>query len=187
LTRVLGSSTTALYLSRLATLFGLHVILIIDLGKHGKRLSTRGTDILVDSQDPERAVTILRAITGEKLRYAIDCVGKETAGWLLESLGSTDGGDLDRSHLIGMSGFAKTRKEGVVLHQVPIKLYHEIPQVGEAIMTWLGSLLAGNNIPTPDITVIEGGLASINDGLDRMRRGEISGRRLVVNLSTHEQ
>jgi len=177
-----GSSTTALYFSQLAKLFGFKVILIVDVGKHGARLSERGADLLVDCHDQDRAVAIIRAVTASKLRFAIDCSGKETAARLLEAFETIEDDNLNRGHLIGLTGLPKVGKPGVVFHTVPIKAYHEVREVGESLMTWLERLLAGSHVTSPDVSLAEGGLSGVNDALDRMRRGEISGRRLVVQL-----
>ncbi|KAF2146963.1 uncharacterized protein K452DRAFT_294481 [Aplosporella prunicola CBS 121167] len=177
-----GSSTTAILLSQLAKFYGFRVIKVVDVGKHGERLSQRGADLLVDSHDHARAVAIIRSVTGGKLRWAVDTIGRDTASKLAEPLQSeeTDG---KRSHLVGLSGVPKTPQPGVVFHSVPIKIHHEVQAVGEALMTWLEKLLARDIIQLPDIEVDDGGLEGVNEALHRMRRGEISGKRLVVRVS----
>ncbi|KAI9743711.1 MAG: hypothetical protein M1818_003027 [Claussenomyces sp. TS43310] len=177
-----GSSTTGSYVSRLAKLLGFRVILVVDVGKHGERLSQRGADLLVDSHNVERAIDIIRAVTNTKLRFAFDCVGKETATQLLEAFETISDPEQDRGHLIALSGLPKTPKAGVVLHTVPVKVFHEVPALGESLMIWLEKLLEEGYVTPPDITLAAGGLAGINDALDQMRLGEISGRRLVVEL-----
>jgi hypothetical protein len=67
-------------------------------------------------------------------------------------------------------------------HMVPIKLQHEVSAVGEALMTWLEKLLKMGHIKPPPVEVSDGGLPGVNAALDRMRRGEISGKRLVIPL-----
>ncbi|KAH0357171.1 GroES-like protein, partial [Aureobasidium melanogenum] len=81
-----GSSTSALFISEIARLAGLKVILLADGVKHGGRLSERQGSILVDSHDPARAIKIVQSITKGKLRFAVDTVGKETAGHLVHML-----------------------------------------------------------------------------------------------------
>jgi hypothetical protein len=87
------------------------------------------------------------------------------------------------AHLVGLTGLPKqTSPEGVVFHTVPIKLFHEVPVVGEALVLWLERLLAQGLVAPPDIIGVERGLESVNRGLDRMRNGEISGGKLVVRV-----
>ncbi|KAF9691466.1 hypothetical protein EKO04_010887 [Ascochyta lentis] len=88
-----------------------------------------------------------------------------------------------RSHLVGLTGLPKTDiPEDVTLHNVPIKLFHEIPEVGEALSAWCEKLLVKGLLLPPDVVGTVNGLGAINEGLDRMRRREISGGRLVALL-----
>ncbi|KAL6704536.1 hypothetical protein ACN47E_008165 [Coniothyrium glycines] len=88
-----------------------------------------------------------------------------------------------RSHLVGLTGLPKVDiPEGVSLHNVPIKLFHEVPEVGEALSVWCERLLLKGLLVPPDVVGTVDGLEGINEGLDRMRRREISGGRLVAVL-----
>ncbi|AEO58523.1 hypothetical protein MYCTH_53905 [Thermothelomyces thermophilus ATCC 42464] len=87
------------------------------------------------------------------------------------------------AHLIGLTGLPKEpAPAGVVYHTVPIKVFHEVPAVGRALVEWLERLLARGLVAPADIIDVERGLESVNRGLDRMRRGEISGGKLVVRV-----
>jgi hypothetical protein len=170
---------------------------VVDGLKHGLRLSSHATirpDLLVDSHDPERAVQIIKANTRGKLRFGIDTRGKETATYLLKALTTEDfiksppsppstppNSVRLRAHLIGLTGLPKADiPDGSLLHNVPIKVFHEVPEVGYALCGWLERLLETGAVSPPDIIDVQEGLESINSGLDRMRRGEISGGKLVV-------
>lgn len=174
-----GSSTSALFLSQLARLAGLKVILVVDLAKHGAKLIDRGGSVIVDGHHPARAVEAIKALTGNSLRFAIDTVGKETAASLLNALATPSNQGDPRSHIVGLSGMPKEQRPGVVIHSVPIKIFHKVPIVGSTLMTWLEDLLS-RGIVLPEIALAGGGLGGINAALDRMRRGEISGQRLVI-------
>jgi hypothetical protein len=108
-------------------------------------------------------------------------VGKPTAELLRKTLRS--GNSESKSHLVGLTGLPKEPLIGVKPHTVPIKIHHDVPAVGEALMVWLEKLLAAGKIVPPEVEILEGGLTAVNEGLDRMRRGEISGRRLAVSLN----
>lgn len=204
-----GSSTCAHVAKQLARLAGLKIISVVDTAKHGIRLSTTErirSDLVVDSHDPDRAIQIIRANTGQNARFGFDTIGKETATYLLKSLSQPHetAKNLDRagakpptppstpleenpqtlrSHLVGMTGLPqKDVPGGVVLHSVPIKLYHEVPQVGEELSAWCERLLVKGLLVPPDVVGVVEGLDGINAGLDRMRRREISGGRLVAVL-----
>ncbi|KAF5663721.1 oxidoreductase [Fusarium heterosporum] len=197
-----GSSTSAVITVQLARLVGLKVALVVDNAKHGIRISENPVlrpDLLVDSHDPERAISIIRANTKGKLRFGIDTVGKNTAEILLRALGPEE---LHRNtqvtsppstppteptipaHLVGLSGIPKAgNAAGVVLHTMPVKLYHEVAEIGEALSSWLERLLSSRALVPPRIIDVEDGLQNVNKGLDRMRKGEISGGKLVVDLN----
>lgn len=201
-----GSSTSAYIICQLARLAGLKTISALDCKKHGYGQHSSSdfprADVLVDSHDPERAVDVIRAVAGGKLRFAIDTVGRETAGHLLRSLGPAEP-DEDRqlqtppatpprwsaeitqgAHLVGLTGLPKgAPPKGLAYHSVPIKLFHEVPEAGEALMVWLEKLLADGSLKPPPILAVEQGFGAVNPALDRMRRGEISGGRVVVRVN----
>ncbi|KAK3400431.1 hypothetical protein B0T20DRAFT_432348 [Sordaria brevicollis] len=202
-----GSSTSANLTIQLAKLAGLKVVTVVDKAKHGLRLSNHEVlkaDLLVDSHDPERAVQIIRQNLKGKLRFGVDTRGRESATSLLHALspsniesvplpageappsppGTPKEETLLGAHLIGLTGLPKQQApEGTMFHTVPIKLFHEVPEVGGALCQWLERLLADGLVKAPEIIDVEDGLGSINKGLDRMRRGEISGGKLVVRVA----
>ncbi|KUI64322.1 hypothetical protein VM1G_11124 [Cytospora mali] len=196
-----GSATSANLIVQLARAAGLKVATIVDSAKHGLRISNHKfirPDLMIDSHDPQRAVDILRANVRDELRFGIDTRGKDTAAKLLEALtnkGTFRGSEPPSppatprtspslsAHLIGLTGLPKPgATEGAVMHSVPIKLFHEVPAVGHALVTWLERLLKEGLVSPPEIIDIEEGLENVNSGLDRMRRGDISGGKLIVRL-----
>ncbi|ROW14209.1 hypothetical protein VPNG_04323 [Cytospora leucostoma] len=196
-----GSATSANLVVQLARLAGLKVATIVDSAKHGLRISNHKfirPDLLIDSHDPQRAVNVLKANVRDELRFGIDTRGKDTAAKLLEALTNKDvctdskppsppgtprTSPLTPAHLIGLTGLPKELgNEGAVLHSVPIKLFHEVPAVGHALVTWLERLLEEGLVSPPEIIDIEEGLENVNTGLDKMRRGHISGGKLIVRL-----
>ncbi|SMY18631.1 unnamed protein product [Zymoseptoria tritici ST99CH_1A5] len=178
-----ANSTTGQIALQLAKLAGLKVACIADIARGGGRLTELGADFLVDKYDDKRAIEILRAVTGGKLRFGVDCNGKESATSLQEALTTNTSGL--KSHLLGLTGLPKSVGRNVVHHKVPIKIFHEAPGVGEAISTWLEDLLIRHSLKLPEVEVAQGGLSGVNDALDRMRTGKIGGKRIVVAID-HE-
>jgi NADPH:quinone reductase-like Zn-dependent oxidoreductase len=172
-----ASTTTGLVTLQLAKLAGLRVICVADAARHGAKLLESGADLLVDRHDTQRAVEIIRGVTGGKLRYAIDIVGKDTAALLEKTLDPSG-----RSHLLGLTGLPKERNPGIRYHTVPIKLFHTAPTVGESMVRWLEDLLESKTLTLPEIVRAEGGLEGINAALDLLRSGSVSGKRIVVGL-----
>lgn len=180
----LGSSASGICAVQVAKLAGLKVIAILDVARNGERMFKHGADLLVDRLDPERAIAIVKGITNGKLRFGLDTRGKESASLLAQAM-KQEGTEIGaRAHLVGLTGLPKEPTEGVVYHSVPIKAFHEAPQVGEGLMIWLEKLLDQKLLATPDIEVAEGGLQGINDALDKLRNGIVNGPRIVVPLTT---
>lgn len=127
---------------------------------------------------------IIRGVTGGQLRFAIDIVGRETATILEKALFQPNERDKGpRSHLLGLTGSPKEKKAGIIYHTVPIKIFHESPQVGEGLVRWLEDLLESKALIPPEVVIRdEGGLSGVNDALELLRSGEVSGKRIVVDL-----
>ncbi len=179
----LGSSATGICAVQLAKLAGLKVIAIVDVARNGERMLKYGADLLVDRLDPDRAVEIVKSITKGKLRFALDTRGKDSAKLLASVMQQESEGGDTKAHLVGLVGTPKEPTNGVVYHSVPIKSFHEAPDVGEGLMIWLEKLLDEKLLSTPDIEVAEGGLEGINAALDRLRDGTVNGPRIVVPLN----
>ncbi|KAK8165597.1 hypothetical protein BKA80DRAFT_190561, partial [Phyllosticta citrichinensis] len=173
-----GSSTTGVMALQLAKLAGLRVVSVADIAKNGKKLLDFGADMLVDRFDQKRAAEVIRSVTGDKLRFAIDVTGRESAAILQDILVKSKSSL--RRHLLGYTGLPKLKSAEVQQHLVPIKLFHNVPVIGDSLMEWLEDLLASQSLKLPEIEVADGGLAGINAALDKMRNGLVSGKRIVV-------
>lgn len=143
-----------------------------------------GADLLIDRYDTERAISIVKSITKGNLRFGLDTRGKETTALLAQAMRSESGTEEKRAHLVGLTGLPKEPTAGVIYHSVPIKTFHEAPQIGNVLMVWLERLFEYNQIMTPEIEVAHGGLRGINAALDRLRDGSVNGPRIVVPLAS---
>lgn len=159
---------------------GLKVVCIADSAKHGGRLYEMGADIIVDRLDTDRAVEIVKSITGGRLRFGIDASGKDTANLLQGALAPAEDGR--RAHILGLAGLPSYHKNGIVHHTLPVKIFHEAAVIGESIMAWLEELLLAKTLVLPHVEVAEGGLGGINAALDRLRSGTVSAKRIVVPI-----
>lgn len=170
--------------------------MIANQAKHGMRLakdSALRPDLLVDSHDQARAVDIIQGSLGGKLRFGLDTQGRDSAEALGRSMKAREEviGSIPTpprtpttTHLVGLAALPNVPAAGgLIYHRVPMKLFHEVPQVGSAITLWLETLLEKGFIALPDVLAVEEGFSGVNKGLDRMRRGEISGGRAVVDVS----
>ncbi|OAA40435.1 Alcohol dehydrogenase superfamily, zinc-type [Beauveria brongniartii RCEF 3172] len=95
-----------------------------------------------------------------------------------------------RAHLIGLAGLPKQDEhddddddgKDLQMHSVPLKLFHEVPEVGRVLCEWMEVLLQSGKLRAPRILGNHIGLADVNGALDRMRNGEIRGGKLVVTV-----
>lgn len=154
-----------------------------------KRATKDGARFGFDTQGKESAAHLLRSLASST--SPIESLPKDAHNYERKDsklptppstpLESAEGAP--RSHLVGLTGLPKTDiPEDVTLHNVPIKLFHEVPEVGEALSAWCERLLLKGLLVPPDVVGTVDGLGAINEGLDRMRRREISGGRLVAVL-----
>ncbi|KAH6637130.1 hypothetical protein F5144DRAFT_531274 [Chaetomium tenue] len=159
-----------------------------------KGTSTGRLRFAADTRGRESAGWLLEALQGDEGEGG-GVVGEEGKGKGLDSsppvtgreIGGEDASEQPptrlSAHLIGLTGLPKQpAPDGVVYHTVPIKLFHEVPAVGQALVEWLERLLQEGLVTPPNIIDVQRGLGSVNQGLDRMRRGEISGGKLVVRV-----
>lgn len=163
---------------QLAKVARLRTICIVDVARYGEKLLEAGADLLVDRRDPERAIEIIRGVTKGRLRLALDTVGKDTAEKLQQALFKGEG----KCHLVGLTGLPNVRAGNVLYHSVPIKAFHDIPKIGESLMTWLERVLLAERLIAPETETAVGGLSGINTALDLLREGTLTGKRIVVPL-----
>ncbi|OQV06542.1 Alcohol dehydrogenase GroES-like domain-containing protein [Cladophialophora immunda] len=178
-----GASTTTGYITlQLAKMYGLKVVCVADVARHGGKLHEAGADVLVDRQDVTRAVEIINGVTAGNLRFGIDMVGRDTATLLQSTLAIRKSGGT-RAHLVGMTGLPKERDHYIQYHSVPIKTFHEVPALGESLSMWLEALLQNNGLILPEVIVRQGGgLSDVNDALDLLKSGVASGKRIVIDM-----
>jgi NADPH:quinone reductase-like Zn-dependent oxidoreductase len=163
---------------QLAKIAKLRTICVVDVARYGERLLEAGAELLVDRLDTERAIAIIRGVTKGRLRFALDTVGKDTAEKLQQALFMGE----ERSHLVGLTGLPDVHVDGVLYHKVPIKAFHDVPKIGESLMTWLERVLLAKELIAPEVETAVGGLNGINKALDLLREGTLTGKRVVVPL-----
>ena len=138
--------------------------------------------------------------TQGSLRFAMDMIGKETSAWCQNILARSRSMHLSpnpslsevpalpgretssQSHVICLASAPKARVADVRVHQVPVKLFHESEDLGCVLSYWLYHSLKSGAVKLPEAQIVDGGLEVVNSCLELMRRGEVSGSRLVVKL-----
>lgn len=89
-----------------------------------------------------------------------------------------------RAHLVGLTGLPRPddtleSPSTVSLHSVPIKIFHEVPEVGLVLSVWLEQLLESGKLKAPPPVATEEGFEGVNRGLRTMRE---NGGRVVVRI-----
>lgn len=153
---------------------------------------------LFDRDDLEKVRDGIRTEIKAPIRFALDAVGSETALWCQDLLASCTGVRCSSStspdgfrneveavssslsHLLCLTGVPKRKHPSVRLHEVPIKLFHENRAIGKQVSGWLERLLETNGLQLPETVFEHGGLDVVDKSLNRLRSGELSGKRLVV-------
>ncbi|KAL5045247.1 hypothetical protein BDW71DRAFT_208584 [Aspergillus fruticulosus] len=156
-----GASTTDYIATQLAKQYKLRVICIADISRHGQTLHKAGATCssLVDRFHTTQAIETIRGVTGGRLRYALDMVGRETATVLQRTL-STDPHS-SQARLLGLTGMPKERHPCIRYHAVPVKLFHICEPVAEGLMRWLESLLESKELIPPNLIARREGLAGV--------------------------
>ncbi|KAL4990324.1 hypothetical protein BDW68DRAFT_39742 [Aspergillus falconensis] len=157
----LSASTTDYIATQLAKQYKLRVICIADISRHGQTLHKAGATCssLVDRFHTTQAIETIRGVTGGRLRYALDMVGRETATVLQRTL-STDPHS-SQARLLGLTGMPKERHPCIRYHAVPVKLFHICEPVAEGLMRWLESLLESKELIPPNLIARREGLAGV--------------------------
>ncbi|KAI9172802.1 flavin-binding monooxygenase [Paramyrothecium foliicola] len=202
-----GSATSANLAIQLAKLVGVKVAVLVDQAKHGLWLSNDPIlrpDLLVDSHDPERAVSVVLANTKGRLRHGLDTRGKDTAGHLLRILlpqtdstesayhtlptpPGTPGKEDGRVHLVGMTGLPKEfPQDKAVLHSVPIKLFHDVPANRIFVSSMAPAVVGGDTAirqseKTPDTTTKAVQLPASGDSEPLRASNGINGNHFIPN------
>lgn len=157
-------------------------------------------DKIIDRHDLDYAAKKIREDIPVPIRFALDAIGPDTAAWCQNLLASRIGVQYRPSllqngtnnialgpssslpHLVCLTGSPKEKNPNVRIHKVPIKLFHENREIGAAISDWLSVLLKSGDLKLPETLYEDGGLDVIGSNLERLRSGELSGKRLVVRL-----
>jgi NADPH:quinone reductase-like Zn-dependent oxidoreductase len=170
-----GSSVTGMYAIQLAKQAGLHVIAVAGL-QNAVYLKELGVDLLLDRHQPEEAVSRIRSLG---VSIGIDCVGKETSTYAVQSL--ADKGKL--VCLVQKPSTPQDATKSVEICEVLVKRFHEDSIYGQGLMDFVSSLLFDKALRPVRHEVIKGGLHGIDVGLQDLQQERVSGKKLVVLLN----
>lgn len=166
-----SASSAGIIATQLAKHAGLRVIGVCSKNNF-EYTKSRGVDIALDREDPERVVQVARA---RGIKFAIDCVGSETAAHAARAL-------QDRGILVPLVKAPQEMPRGVISKEILIKKFHEDPVYAEGLIRFSESLLLDRALSGPRIRIVGAGLAGIPAGLGLLQKNQISGEKVVVRM-----
>ncbi|KAL7623517.1 hypothetical protein AAE478_007200 [Parahypoxylon ruwenzoriense] len=174
-----GSAVTGQFATQIASLSKIKVITVNSA--ETKSLSERlGANYVVvrDGKTDEQLVDEIRLATDGRITRAIDLVGPKTAALVLDSVSKSQ--PVAFAPLAMMSS-SQVVPENVVVHTVEMKQF-VLDKSNVRYTKELGTLLEDDKIVLPELHLIDGGLHSVKEGLEILKKGNLKGKKLVVRM-----
>lgn len=191
-----GSTATGTLAVQFAALSGLRVVTTASARNHAM-LEGLGAAKVFDYGDEDCGAKI-REYTGGKLRYVFDCIALpesfEICAAALGESAEAAGGELHYSALLPPKGFPRedVKTRSTMLYTATNETYTKMgrtvtpdPKDNEEITAWYREaekLIADGKIK-PHAKEVGKGWEGVIEGLDRMRKGEYSARKLVYTVA----
>lgn len=173
-----GSSSVGSYAVQLAAITGLTVIATASPRNHDY-LRSIGAAHVIDYNAPDVADKI-NSITNNSLKYVFDAIGPQSCNIGLKVLAKngkiawTAGGPTDKRDDVQESGVALGMAHKDT--QGSLKTVKRLAKMVEQIISEGG--IRPNNVE-----VIEGGLSGIPVGLQKLKEGSVSGKKLIAKIN----
>ena len=153
-----------------------HSILAIASAHNTTYLLSLGASRVLDRHAPPSEL-IAEAQTLD-IKLGIDCVGATTAGYAARAL--QKGGTL--VCLVKKPDKAVLEETGVEARDIVMKRFHEDERYGRELVEFITKALSEGVIGPVRHEVVEGGLGKVQQGLNKLREGGVSGRKLVMRV-----
>lgn len=175
-----GSSVTAQFAIQIASNSGVKIIAVAS-SKTASMVQALGAAHVVvrDGKTGAEIVAEIREIAGDNVTKAIDLVGTETAQYCLDAFSKEKKCLFAPLAMISSKAVvpANVSVETVEMKQFVLDPESRVHALG------LERLLAEGSVRLPEIDVIKGGLDSVQEGLERLKKGDMGGRKLVVSFA----
>ncbi|KAI3391685.1 hypothetical protein diail_6964 [Diaporthe ilicicola] len=185
-----GSTATGSLAIQCAKLSGYHVI--TTCSPHNfDFVKNLGADVVYNYKDPA-AANAIRRLTAGKLKIVFDTISLDSSAKFCAAAVSTEGGayisllpvevpqnEVKSTLVLGYTSFGEPFEFGP--QSIPA-----VPEDGVFAEWWLHlvkQLLASGKIKVHPISVRDRGLEGVLDGLDLLRKDQVSGQKLVYNIS----
>ncbi|KAI9727308.1 MAG: hypothetical protein M1828_006927 [Chrysothrix sp. TS-e1954] len=187
-----GSTSTGIFAIQYAKLSGLTVVVTCS-PKNFDLVKSYGADAAFDYSDPEKCAKDIKDYTKNNLKYAYDCISEGTSPQICANA-LADGSGAMYSALLPVADFPRSDvKQNMTLgytqlgeafsffgNEVPAK--PEDFEFAKKFWTLAEKLVAEGKIKAKHPDVRSGGLNGVFGGLDELRQGKVSGRKLVYKV-----
>lgn len=188
-----GAGSTGVFLIQLAHLLGYRVICAASPVNH-EYLESLGADVVLDRwSTAEDLVRQIREVTDDGVLLAVDNVGKETAALCRRVVQGSKRHCATTSEeaatLLAIAGLPEAGDDDDAIRTVNTPrisfstTFFGHPDFSRQLLDTLYELLDAKLVKPTRLTLLEGGLDEVQNGLDTLRkRGNVNGTRLVVPL-----
>ncbi|KAI0312303.1 dehydrogenase, partial [Amylostereum chailletii] len=178
-----ASSSVGNYVVQFASLAGLTVYALAG-ARNFELIKSLGAKEVYDYKDPEAAAKI-KAATGGKIVYAVDCISELGSDKIISDALSDDGGKI--ACILPYKG---TPKENITpIMSLAYDLVVDRPGSpsylanGPTYAKLISDLLAGGKLKPSPILVMPKGLESVADGFKYMMDGKVSAQKVIFRIS----
>ncbi|ODV82148.1 putative zinc-binding dehydrogenase [Suhomyces tanzawaensis NRRL Y-17324] len=183
-----GSTVVGIYAAQLAKFLGFKVISISSLDTQSYLLNEIGVDKVVNRKksfkDIKEDVYIYLkdlGLEGTGIKYAIDCVSKETSLQLIDLLIDSRNKSADKAEFVGVVAKPKDI-ESVKVRDLTIKKFHEDIEYGKKLVRETSKLLQDGKIKPVRHKLYSGGLEEIVIALNDLEVKGASAEKYVVKI-----
>jgi NADPH:quinone reductase-like Zn-dependent oxidoreductase len=177
-----GSTITAQFAIQIAVLGGLKVIAVTSKKTKFIVENLGATTVITrDGKTGEQIVAEIRAscpCDGESITRAIDLVGTETAEYCLNAL--------SKSQPALLAPLAMISKDAIIPSNIrvpTVEMKRFVLDPSSAVYAQeFNDLVEQGRLKLPKIEVLHGGLEAVQEGLERVKKGDMVGRKLVVRM-----
>lgn len=175
-----GSTVTGQFAIQIAAQAGLDVIAVCSQST-AALVASLGAKFVVTytSKTDAQIVKEIVSTAGDRLTKAIDLVGPKTAKLVLQVIEAC-GNPVDFAPLAFMSSKGPVPPNAIV-HTVEMKQF-VLDKQSEKYGARLNEMIERKHLKIPKLRILHGGLGAVEEGLTRLKAGDLTGEKLIVAM-----
>lgn len=174
-----GSTITGQFAIQIAVAGGLKVIAVTSEKTKPLAESLGAQVVTRDGKSGDEIVAEIRSIAGDTITRGIDLVGTKTAEHCLRAFSTT--------HKALFAPLAMMSSKAIVPSNISVEtveMKQFVLDPASKVYSHALNALVGNGIfVLPDLLVLDGGLGAVEKGLERVKRGDMEGKRVIVSFT----